>query len=225
MISFPAQSRIYSTVCAEELLLLYSADADEILVADSPRKGRSSEWNRKQTAGGRKEGRRALQLCPTSTLGQFTGVRNNFHLNFNCRWLCVLTAEKITQGYCFHYKCNWSCKESAWRMPLYGAKYNFVLTVPSGSAPKKRPSVQTRHFSPPPMQTEREERERTDCAVCPLKSAGLPEIGCAGTVKVLSPVEGENFILRCKMRRGRALNKGYPFGWRERFSSGHLTYL
>ena len=25
------------------------------------------------------------------TLRQFTGVRDNFHLNFFCRWLCVFT--------------------------------------------------------------------------------------------------------------------------------------
>ena len=90
--------------------------------------------------------RRFFRICRVeTTLGQFIGVRDDFHLNVICRWLCVFTGSETTvTNILFNGIMSTSHATDFAKKMLRGCHFmilNFMLLVPSGPAPMKRRSV------------------------------------------------------------------------------------
>ena len=73
-------------------------------------------------------------------------------------------------------------------------------------------------FHRPQCKQREGERERADCAVCPLKSAGFPEIGCENSPAFQSQLRGKHYH-NIQDEKG---NKGYPSAQGVRFYSEYL---
>ena len=71
---------------------------------------------------------------PRRTLGRIIGMRDNFHLNFFCKWLCVLTRSEtavtkiLFDGFMFTTNATDLAKKMLWGRHFMGLNsLNFIL--------------------------------------------------------------------------------------------------